>query len=115
MSQPLMTVEIKYEPDVVTARQRARQIAQLVGFENQEQVRIATAVSELARNVFQYAGRGKVQFLLEGKTSPQLFLVRITDAGKGISNLPVIMSGQYKSQTGMGLGILGAKRMVDQF
>ena len=54
---PLLTVAIRYEHDVVLARQRARQIAALLKFSLEEQTRIATAVSELARNAFQYARR----------------------------------------------------------
>ena len=65
MSLPLLTLEIRLEPDVVLARQRARQIAGLLGFPPLDQTRIATAVSEIARNAFQYAGGGKVEFLVE--------------------------------------------------
>ena len=64
MSKALLTVAIKYEQDVVVARQRARQIAGLLGFDGQDQTRIATAVSEIARNAFRYAGAGKVEFML---------------------------------------------------
>ena len=55
MRWPVLTVTIKYEHDVVAARRRARQIAGLLGFEAQDQSRIATAVSEIARNAFRYA------------------------------------------------------------
>src|SRR4051812_45444339 len=57
MKIPILTVEIRYEHDVVLSRQRARQIAELLGFDRLEQVQIATAVSEIARNTFQYAER----------------------------------------------------------
>ena len=63
MSIPVMTVALRTEQDVVTARQRARQISGLLAFEPQDQVRIATAVSEIARNAFRYAGGGEVEFL----------------------------------------------------
>ena len=59
MNLPLLTLEIRLEPDVVLARQRARQIAGLLGFAPLDQTRIATAVSEIARNAFQYAGGGR--------------------------------------------------------
>ncbi|HBE30458.1 MAG TPA: histidine kinase, partial [Cyanobacteria bacterium UBA11368] len=57
MTYPILTVEIRFDQDIVLARQRARQIANLLGFDIQEQTRIATAVSEVARNAFQYAGK----------------------------------------------------------
>jgi signal transduction histidine kinase/CheY-like chemotaxis protein len=106
---------IKYEPDVVAARQRAREIAGLLGFDGQEQTRVATAVSEIARNVFTYAGGGKVEFVVEGRTAPQILLIRLSDEGPGIPNLRAILEGQYRSSTGMGLGMLGARRLMDQF
>ena len=114
MSYSVLTVTIQYEHDVVLARQRARQIAALLGFDNQDQTRLATAVSELARNAFAYAGAGRVEFQIEGRTVPQLFLVRISDRGPGIANLKTILDGRYRSQTGMGLGLIGARRLVDQ-
>lgn len=113
MSTIILTVEIHFEHDVVLARQRARQIADLLDFAPQEQTRIATAVSEIARNAFQYAGRGKVEFLVE--SDAQIFLVCIRDCGPGIVNLETILEGRYRSETGMGLGIIGAKRLTDQF
>ena len=64
-SKPVLSMEIRLEHDVVLVRQRARQIAGLLGFETQDQTRIATAVSEVARNAFQYAHSGKVEFLVE--------------------------------------------------
>ncbi|HVR97091.1 MAG TPA: ATP-binding protein [Thermoanaerobaculia bacterium] len=115
MSEALLTVEIRQEPDVVLVRQRARQIARLLGFESQDQVRIATAVSEVARNVYQYAGKGRIEFLLEGRTAPQVLLIRASDKGPGIADLPLLLSGRYRSPTGMGVGILGARRLMDQF
>lgn len=115
MTQRILTAVIGNELDVVGARQRARQIAALCGFGVQDQVRIATAVSELARNVWNYAGTGKIHFAIEGSTAPQVFAIRIEDRGPGIAQLDHILAGQYESQTGMGLGILGARRLMDRF
>src|SRR5580658_6029021 len=112
---PILKAEIRYEQDVVSARQRTRQIAALLSFDGQQQTRLATAVSEIARNAFQYAGGGRVEFSLEGQTAPQIFLVRISDHGPGIPDLDRILNGQYASRTGMGLGILGARRLMDRF
>lgn len=76
MSLPLLTLDVRLEPDVVLARQRARQIAGLLGFPPLDQTRIATAVSEIARNAFQYAAGGKVEFqvrrrYLSGTSDPR--------------------------------------------
>ncbi len=114
MSTTILTLEIRFEQDVVMARQRTRQLAELLGFETQDQTRLATAVSEIARNAFQYAGGGKVEFRIEG-TSGQNFMIGIRDQGPGIPNLKSILDGQYKSVTGMGLGIIGTKRLMDRF
>src|SRR5262245_53132509 len=114
MSKALLTVAIKFEQDVVVARQRARQIAGLLGFDGQDQTRIATAVSEIARNAFRYAGGGKVEFALEGESLPQVLHVRITDKGPGIPDVALVLSGKYRSTTGMGIGLLGAHRLMDR-
>ena len=115
MSIRLLTVRVRQEQDVVAARQRTRQLARLLGFDEQDQVRVATAVSELARNVYNYASEGEIEFSVEGQTPPQVFVVRVTDRGPGIADVALILSGRYRSTTGMGLGILGARRLMDQF
>ncbi|HYC43295.1 MAG TPA: ATP-binding protein [Noviherbaspirillum sp.] len=115
MTFKLLTVGIENELDVVASRQRARQIAVMCGFSQQEQTRIATAVSELVRNVYNYAHSGKVEFSVEGATAPQVLIISIEDRGPGIADLELILSGRYRSTTGMGLGIIGARRLVDQF
>jgi signal transduction histidine kinase/DNA-binding response OmpR family regulator len=114
MSKSLLTVAIQYEQDVVVARQRARQIAGMLGFDGQDQTRISTAVSEIARNAFRYASGGRAEFTIEGESSPQLLIVRITDQGPGIADLAHVLSGRYRSTTGMGLGLIGAHRLMDQ-
>ena len=96
MSKALLTVAVKYEQDVVVARQRARQIAGLLGFDGQDQTRIATAVSEIARNAFRYAGAGKVEFMLEGESLPQVLHVRVADKGPGIRDIALVLSGKYR-------------------
>jgi signal transduction histidine kinase/DNA-binding response OmpR family regulator len=115
MSVRILSVSIRSEHDTVAARQRARQVARLLGFDAQDQTRISTAVSEIARNAFNYAGGGQVEYLIEGNVAPQLLLVKVTDSGPGIRNLLSILEGTYQSQTGMGLGIVGARRLMDQF
>ena len=114
MAKTLLTVALHYEQDVVVARQRARQIAGLLGFDAQDQTRIATAVSEIARNAYRYAHGGNVEFSLEGESAPQVLIARVRDDGPGIRNLEQIMGGGYRSQTGMGVGILSIHRLMDQ-
>lgn len=114
MAYAITTVMVQREPDIVSARQRTRLIAQALGFDPQDQTRLATAVSELARNAYSYAKGGKIEFQVEGNTAPQILLVRISDQGPGIANLKTILDGRYRSTTGMGLGIIGARRLVDQ-
>jgi signal transduction histidine kinase/CheY-like chemotaxis protein len=111
----ILSLTIRDERDVVVARRRARQITELLDFDVQDQTRVATAVSEVARNAFAYAGGGKVDFVVEGKTSPQLLVIRITDQGPGIPELDRVLDGHFRSTTGMGLGITGARRLMDQF
>ena len=111
----ILSVAIKQEHDVVAARQRARQIAGSLGFDAQDQTRIATAVSEIARNAYAYAGGGRVDFAVEGRTAPQVLEVRVSDNGPGVARLQDILDGRYRSPSGMGLGIVGARRLMDQF
>lgn len=112
MALPLLRMEIHHEHDVVLVRQRARQIAAALKFDSQDQTRIATALSEVARNAFQYAGGGSVEFQIE--TPPAAALsITVTDKGRG--NLREILDGKYVSRTGMGLGIIGARRLMDVF
>jgi signal transduction histidine kinase/CheY-like chemotaxis protein len=114
MSLRILSMNVRTELDVVASRQRARQIAALCGFNGQDQARIATAVSELARNVYNYAREGRIDFAVEGETAPQLLVICIEDRGPGIVNLDLVLSGRYQSSTGMGLGLLGARRLMDQ-
>ncbi len=110
----LLRTDIRHEPDIVLARQRARQIAAALKFDSQDQTRISTAVSEIARNAFQYAGGGIVEFRIDSMPEPTL-VISVRDTGRGIPNLREIYAGKYVSSTGMGLGIIGAKRLMDHF
>src|SRR6201995_4424976 len=97
MTWSIVTTPIETEGDVVAVRQRARRIAELLGFERQDQTRIATAVSELARNAYSYAGGGRAEFILDPTSAPQIFYVRISDKGPGIGDVQTILDGQYRS------------------
>ncbi len=110
---PLSTYEIRHEQDVVLARQRARQVAAAVGFDTQEQARVATAVSELARNAFQYAGGGRVEFLLGSVAGRGQLTCRVVDSGPGIGDVDAVMAGRVPSQAGLALGLISARRLAD--
>src|SRR6478609_4693261 len=112
----ILTMDIVREADVVAARQRARRIAELIGFETQDQTRIATAVSEIARNAFEYAHQGLVDFNVHcPEQSPQQFLVTIKDNGPGIRDLDAVLEGRFDSSNGFGVGLSGARRLVEEF
>jgi signal transduction histidine kinase/DNA-binding response OmpR family regulator len=113
MNLNLLRMEIRREHDVVLARQRGRQVAAALKFDPQDQTRIATALSEIARNAFEYAGGGMVEFQVQ-RTPPAL-QISVSDKGRGIPNVSEILGGKYVSPTGMGLGLIGAKRLMDFF
>ncbi|HLY41262.1 MAG TPA: ATP-binding protein [Terracidiphilus sp.] len=114
MPVPILQLSLQSERDVVQARQRAREVGAELGLDNQDQIRLATATSEMARNAFRYAHNGKVTFslILEPQQSLE---VEVADTGAGIPNLDEILGGRYRSQTGMGMGIIGTKRLMDGF
>jgi signal transduction histidine kinase len=114
-AQAIVTLAINSEFDVSASRLRARQIAALCGFGTLDQARIATVISELARNIFNYAAAGTVTFAVAEQMRPQQLVVTVQDSGPGIGNLELILSGGYRSTTGMGLGILAARRLMEQF
>ncbi len=114
MSVPIIHLALLTERDVVSSRQRAREVAAALGLDNQDQIRMATATSEIARNAFRYARNGKVTFSLQLEP-PQRLEVTVTDCGNGIGNLDQIFAGRYRSETGLGMGILGTRRLMDEF
>ncbi len=114
MSSTIARVELRFEQDVVETRQRARLIAELLGFDRQAQTRIGTAVSEIARNALQYGLGGEAEFFIEGTASGQWFGIKVRDQGPGIAELDAVLDGRYRSSTGMGLGIIGSRRLLPE-
>jgi len=109
-----MVVEINEEYDIVTARNHTKTICDDLGFSASGQVKIATVVSELARNIHAYVGRGRIE--LEIVSTPRRGIeIRAIDRGNGIANIDEVLSGKYRSRTGMGVGLLGTKRLMDEF
>jgi signal transduction histidine kinase len=114
MRIPLLHQTIAFDHDVVTARQLAREIARALGVDGQDQIRIATVVSELARNAFRYAQGGTIDFSVE-TGPPAVFFIQVEDKGPGIPNLQEILDGTYVSATGLGHGLNATRRAMDHF
>jgi signal transduction histidine kinase len=111
----LSTISLHYDYDLVAARRRARQVAAHLQFDDQDQTRIATVASEIARNALRYGGGGVIEFGVDRDEDGLSMTMAITDRGPGIANLDEILAGRYQSQTGMGMGLLGARRLMDAF
>jgi serine/threonine-protein kinase RsbT len=109
-----VTVTLATEHDIPLARQVAREICEHLGTRALTQQRLLTIVSELGRNMVLYAGGGKITLRPPTAKSRRIVVVAV-DQGPGIPNLAEIMAGKYKSRSGLGLGLLGTKRLADSF
>lgn len=106
---------IRTERDILAARHTVRDAAALIGFGQTEVTRIVTAASELARNIFKYAGEGVMRWhALEGADRAGIEL-QFIDQGPGIADLELAMQEGYTSGGGLGMGLPGARRLVDDF
>jgi serine/threonine-protein kinase RsbT len=111
-------VEIAGEEGIVAARQFAREAARRLGFGLVDQSRIATAVSELARNVVRYATDGRGEALIRDLDTPDRGIgleVSVRDNGPGIADLSLAMRDGYTGGAGLGMGLPGTKRLMDEF
>lgn len=106
---------IENEYDIVKARQIVRQFAKDDGMGIVDQTRITTAVSELFRNMFMYAGGGEVLIEKGNVDENTALIITCIDNGPGIENIDLVMTDGYTSGQGMGYGLPGAKRLVDKF
>ncbi len=107
-----MVVEIKREGDIVLARRAGREMASTLGFRSVDQSRIATAISELARNILHYAEQGEV--VIQPLEAGRGIEIVARDQGPGIPDLPRAMQDGYSSGRGLGIGLPGTKRLVDE-
>src|SRR5205085_7644867 len=115
-SVPLLTVMLRRESDLLLARQRAREVSQFLGFSISDMTRITTALSEIARNALEYGGGGSVSFAIESRALDREDLViRVVDEGGGIENVQAVLSGNFQSRAGMGIGIKGSRALMDRF
>jgi serine/threonine-protein kinase RsbT len=115
MSDDAVTVTIANEGDVVTARQRGRAISEQIGFRDSELTLIATAISEIARNIISYAERGEVALSQISQDRVHGILVVVRDNGPGIPDISLAMQDGYSTGKSLGLGLPGAKRLMDEF
>jgi len=110
-----ITVHIRDELDIVRARQEGRQVAKNMGFGAVDLARIATAISELARNIYTYAQTGEIWLEEVEKGSRRGLQVMALDHGPGISNVEDAMRDGYTTSNGLGAGLPGTRRLVDEF
>src|SRR5205085_2578854 len=83
----LQRLPLRSPADVVAARQEARRVAERLGLDRQGQTRIATALSEIARNAFVHAGGGEIEFRVDARARPELYQLVVSDRGPGIADL----------------------------
>ena len=109
------TLELRNEQDIVLARQAVRRLSQACGFSLVDQTKMVTAASELARNTVVYGKGGTVTWeLLDGEGRRGLRLT-FADNGPGIPDLELAMTDGWTSGSGLGMGLSGAKRLVNEF
>lgn len=106
---------IKNVSDIVAARAAARDRAAQAGFGLADRARLATAISELARNVVNYAGSGTCEFANQSDDSQLKILAIVEDHGRGIPDIEQAMQDGFSTSGGLGVGLPGTKRLMDEF
>lgn len=101
--------------DIVSARRVARDLCERLGFGKADQTRLATAVSELARNVIQYASEGICIVEDASDSGTRRIRVQVEDCGPGITDIDLAMTDGYSTSGGLGAGLPGTRRLVDDF
>lgn len=107
-------VPIATDGDIVTARQEGRSLAEKLGFTGTDQTIIATAISEVARNIIKFAKRGEVILSSTNKNVARGILVVARDQGPGIADVHLAMLDGYSTGNGLGMGLPGCKRLMDE-
>jgi serine/threonine-protein kinase RsbT len=108
-------VRITTDDDIVTARQEGRRLSSTLGFSSTDLTLIATAISEVARNIRLYAEQGDVQLKLVRDRDREGIVVVARDKGPGIKDVELAMQDGYSSGGSSGLGLPGARRLMDEF
>ncbi|AXI08042.1 ATP-binding protein [Oceanobacillus sp. 143] len=112
---PQSCVKIRKEWDIVSARQLGREMAKKLGFSTVDQARIATAVSELARNIYLYSEEGQICFEVLETIERKGLSMSAIDTGPGITDISQVMQDGYTTSGGLGAGLPGVKRLMDEF
>ncbi len=110
-----ITISIEREHDIVAARQKGRELAARMGFSGTDQTLLATAISEVARNIVSYAGRGTVVLSSVEEQGRRGLMIIAEDHGPGIADVGLAMRDGYSTGGSLGAGLPGAKRLVDDF
>ena len=110
-----VSVPIERELDIVSARQVGRELAAALGFSSTDQTLLATAISEVARNIVNYAGRGTVVVSSVDEAGRRGIVVIASDHGPGISDIDHAMRDGFSTGNSLGVGLPGARRLVDDF
>ena len=114
--ESVAVIPIESDADVVAARQQAREMAGQLDLTSTDQTLLATAISEVARNITTYATRGEVELsMVRDDGGREGIRVIARDEGPGIENLDLALQDGYTSGSGLGLGLPGARRLVDDF
>jgi serine/threonine-protein kinase RsbT len=108
-------VPITCEIDIVAARQEGRALGSTLGFSSSELTVIATAVSEIARNIVKYARDGDITFSLVGTVPRRGLMIVAKDNGPGIADLSLALQDGYSTSKSLGVGLPGARRLMDDF
>jgi serine/threonine-protein kinase RsbT len=107
-------VKINNPDDIVDARKAGHQLALHLGFSVTDVTMIATAISEIARNITSYAGRGIVRVMVQEREGRKALVVRAEDEGPGIADIERALEDGYSTGRGLGLGLPGARRLMDR-
>lgn len=114
-SDPCAVVEVRETKDIVLARRLARELAASLGFGKADQTRLATAVSELARNVVEYAGSGECKIFDVSDSLFSCVKVVVEDHGPGIADIERAMQDGFSTGGSLGAGLPGTRRLIDSF
>jgi serine/threonine-protein kinase RsbT len=110
-----MRVPILNEYDIVTARQQVKKLSTALNFSSGEQTLVATCVSELARNIVEYAGTGEMLIGLTDNKEEKGIIIVAEDKGPGIPDIELAMKDGYSTSKGLGIGLPGCRRIMDEF
>ncbi|MBL1073942.1 ATP-binding protein [Nocardia sp. 2] len=113
MAAESVVIAVKVSNDIVTARQAGLELAAELGFSLSDRTMIATAISEVARNITSYAGTGEIRLMIQDRDGRRSMVVQAQDQGPGILDIDRALEDGYSTGRGLGLGLPGARRLMD--